>query len=492
MRILAPLSLWLATAVAVADARDAALPGNHPLAQAEAGELLVAELRCAACHAGVAHDPRFDKAAPDLAAVGFRVAPAYLQRFLAAPSSVHPGTTMPDILAPLPETEKEKVAEALTHFLVSQSKGAEPVAHTQQPDSPAGKELYHSVGCVACHGPKDAPGEGALSTAPDDAEDDEDEDDEGPARQPVRPIAVPLGHVAAKYSAASLSAFLFQPLRVRSSGRMPDMKLTPDESRAIAAYLVGDGPDRHDFVPKPELVALGAKNFREFNCAACHTLPGIEPAPLAGSLESADFTRGCLAAVSGRGPKYSVTPPQVQAIVASLQKKPETDSDTLVVAKTMTAFRCIACHVRDDYGGAPEEYNAFFTGTEPNLGDDGRIPPPLTLVGAKLRPAWLAKVLFDGESVRPYMATRMPQYGSVNLAHLPDLLHRVDVLESPALAIPPAENRTESEQALEKELRAWGRELLGDKGLNCIACHRFNGKPALAGARGTLLDGSDI
>ena len=71
-------------------------------------------------------------------------------------------------------------------------------------------------------------------------EDDEDEDKTLNAKKTIKPIAVPLGHVAAKYSAKSLGEFLFQPLRVRSSGRMPDMKLTPAESLAIAGYLVGE------------------------------------------------------------------------------------------------------------------------------------------------------------------------------------------------------------------------------------------------------------
>ncbi len=71
----------------------------------------------------------------------------------------------------------------------------------------------------------------------------------------------------------------------------------------------------------------------------------------------------------------------------------------------LTAFRCLACHVRDDYGGVHDEHNPFFVGSELKLGDDGRIPPPLTLMGAKLQPNWLKKVLFDGESVRTYMAT---------------------------------------------------------------------------------------
>ncbi len=42
--------------------------------------------------------------------------------------------------------------------------------------------------------------------------------------------------------------------------------------------------------------------------------------------------------------------------------------------------------------------------------------------------------------------------------------------------IPKPEIRDEHEREREKLLRAAGRELLGDKGLNCVACHNFNGK----------------
>jgi len=150
----------------------------------------------------------------------------------------------------------------------------------------------------------------------------------------------------------------------------------------------------------------------------------------------------------------------------------------VTLAKTLTVFRCIACHVRDDYGGVPEAYSPFFIGSEQKLGDDGRTPPPLTLIGAKLQPVWLKKVLFDGESVRHYMATRMPQYGSANLQHLPAVFARLDVINSKPLNIPSAERRSESERNREKLLRAGGRELLGDTGLNCVACHIFNGKAA--------------
>ena len=468
------LLIWLAMTSAVVAAGDSALPGNHPLTQAQAGELLIAELRCTACHAADRSNAILEKSAPDLSEAGSRIAPEYLRKFIAAPSAIHPGTTMPDMLSSQEEAERDRITEALTHFLIAQSKG---VFTSQAPDAvdrEHGKQLFHSVGCVACHGPREMIDTSVPTSKPQD-----DFDDDPPVISPQKtfdPVQVNLGHVAGKYSVKSLSEFLFQPLRVRPSGRMPDMKLTPDEALAVAGYLAGE---RNHIVldPQDALVAQGREYFQKLNCTACHQLPGITPAPLIGSLKSANLTRGCLSAASGRSPQFHLNGGQVQAIIASLQSTPEADSDSLIVASTLTRFRCIACHVRDDFGGVPQVYDPYFIGSEVKMGDDGRIPPPLTLVGAKLQPAWMKKVLFDGESVRPYMATRMPQYGVTNLQHLPEAFARLDLLEGRDLKIPNPESRTEKDREQEKLLRAAGRELLGDKGLNCVACHNFNGKP---------------
>jgi mono/diheme cytochrome c family protein len=479
MRVFVLVTSSLVVANALAFAGDPALPGNHPLTQSQAGDLLIHELRCAACHEGLSASFLSEKTAPDLAEAGARIAPEYLRRFLASPASAHPVTTMPDVLVTRPEVERDKIAEALTHFLVAQSKTRFDANRPEQLDRQAGKTLYHSVGCVACHGPREAVAHAPAATQPKD-EDDEDEDPQAKAKRAIKPIAVPLGHVAAKYSTKSLSEFLYQPLHVRTSGRMPDMKLTPAESQAIAGYLMGAQPlAATALLPQKSLVDLGKKHYQELNCAACHSLPGMAPARRLGAFKNADSSRGCLSKTHVRGPQFELDDAQSDAIIAALrQESHKPDSDQLVVAKSLTAFRCNACHVRDDFGGVPETYNAFFVGSEQKLGDDGRIPPPLTLVGAKLRPAWLKKVLFDGESVRSYLSTRMPQHGSSNLEHLPSVLARLDVLKSKEMNIPNPESRSEGEREREKLLRAGGRELLGDKGLNCIACHSFNGKSA--------------
>jgi mono/diheme cytochrome c family protein len=477
---------WLASvqlvSIACAEGTGAALAGKHPLTQAQAGDLLIAELRCAACHSGLQRDARLDKLAPELTQVGARISADYLRRFLASPSSIHPGTTMPDMLAGRSDSEKADTAEALTHFLVAHS----GTAFLDEPhptlDLEAGRDLYHTVGCVACHGPRDQPTDAPrLAERVADADDDSDSAldlENAPATFAATEIS--LAHVSQKYSVDSLSEFLFQPLKVRASGRMPDMKLTPAESLAIAGYLIGERPvAQPPFTPQAALVTQGKALFLELNCSACHALGGMEPAPLlSNNLRGADFSRGCISESMGASPHYQLTAAQRGAIIAGLREESKDDSDQTAVAKTLTALNCIACHIRNDFGGVHADHNPYFTTSEKNLGDDARIPPPLTLVGAKLQPLWMKKVLFDGESVRPYMHTRMPQYGAANVGHLPELFGRLDEFEGVELTIPSPENPGQRER--EKLLRAAGRELLGDKGLNCIACHNFNGKPSPA------------
>ncbi len=445
---------------------------RHPLTQSEIGDVLAGEFRCAACHTAREQDRFLEKSAPDLSDVGARVSPDYLRRFLASPETTQPGTSMPNMMASVTEAKRDEIAQALTHFLVSQSKSTFQPGLPADADAELGKELFHSVGCVACHSPKEL--------IESDQPNEEDPIETTPVPSPTLPrLGANLDAVANKYSHRSLSDFLYQPTRVRSSGRMPDMKLSTSETHSLAAYLLGEQTQRSEpLQPDARLVDMGKAYFQDLNCAACHKLGDTEPAPKRVALKDADFSRGCLTQTTTNSPRFQFDAMQRDAMVASVKKESVGDTDSVTIAKTLTVFNCVACHVRDNYGGVSKDRNPYFRTTEKNLGDDGRIPPPLTLAGAKLQPVWLKKVLFDGESVRPYMTTRMPQYGETNLRHLPSLLAQTDILEPVDLKIPNPENNDKSIQEREKKLRAGGRELLGDKGLNCIACHNFNGKPS--------------
>ncbi|MGK0190622.1 MAG: mono/diheme cytochrome c family protein, partial [Verrucomicrobiales bacterium] len=526
--------------------------------------------------------------------------PDYLERFIAAPHDVKPGTTMPDILANVADFEKRGIARSITHFLVSLNNG-EPFA-SQSPDAVAaeeGEKLFHSVGCVACHSPRDASGTETLTDR-----------------------SVPLGELEKKYSFTSLLQFLQRPHSSRPSGRMPDLRLPGDQIARIAHYLLqktqvpghlafttwrgnvwegldGDvqkeraglvddlslesfekgivhhqlairysgflmaeeagsysfhvrmnggnlsvngnpvidlppsnrrGPknvsgdvtlaagwNRFEFlyfhtgrdpqlsvemeepgidqqlipaslfsvseepIPTvapleidPELVARGKGHFEQLGCGQCHSdvpTKGGNFTPLA----QIKTGHGCLSDDEGT-PQFQLGEEQKNLIGQALEKITAASvlTDTQKIDKTLVALNCVACHDRQGVGGISAERNPYFTGTRESLGDQGRLPPPLTHIGAKLNSDFLSSVLLQGNRQREYLNTRMPLFGEKNVGQLIEAFEKVDRLEE--TKFPEIDQIRESKDA--------GYEMMGTTGLNCIACHDFNGQES--GGAGAL------
>jgi mono/diheme cytochrome c family protein len=581
----------LATAqVNAALAPPATLPGNDTAA----GRVLLGEMNCTACHAATKEQSAWitPKAAPRLNDIGNRLSPEWIAKYLAAPHEVSPGVTMPDLLGALPAADRPAAAEALTHFLLSQSP---PKARPQLPDRAAvrrGESLFHKIGCVACHAPQDG--------------------------KPAPAASVPLTNLSAKWRFEGLRRFLRDPLSVRPSGRMPAMNLSDAEAADLAHFLLRDtqvpanlevshfrgqirsledldsaepnrtgpakdfsiedagrdrggaarfagwllvdqpgdytlfltsiGPSRlaidgkwllgeeswerqrvngrtklrlepgpHaiavDFAPRGqkepslkvewegpgfprqaippaklrntkdavsppatfaldvEKAAKGREIYAQLNCAVCHeNKPAATPSP---SLAALDPARGCLAEKpSAKSADFHLTQPQrtaLQAAVADL-KKPgiAAPSPREQLAHTLATFRCTACHSRDGVGGVPTDRDAYFTSAGEDLGDEGRLPPRLDGVGNKLRRDAIADVLFKAAAVRPYLNTRMPQFGDANISGLPDLFVAID---RQAVEIKPSSDPPDVQREI-------GRKLIGTDGLSCVACHRFNRQPS--------------
>lgn len=565
------------------------------------GQVLIEELNCAACHQGDEAPTSASRISPRLSAVGGRINPDYLKKYLASPHGVKPGTPMPDLLASLSAREKNKVANEITHFLISLHEG--PPFELQAPDSVAashGNELFHSVGCVACHSPRDPDGRELMPNA-----------------------SVPLGDLSQKYSHRSLRDFLQRPHSTRPSGRMPDLGLPGKELDHITHYLLQDTrvpghlsfttwrgkvweglkgdvtPDKagqtDDFslthfkggngkVPQhtairfqgflnittpgpytaylemnggslllngkeivseapsdrrgikklagratlkkgwnaidftyfhtgrnaglkfelegpgfkrqaipasllatsdqpipvvkalkvdPDLAARGKAHFGNLGCVKCHDDVKAK-APDFPAFATLQNDQGCLSETSS-SPRYDFAPGHKELIAKALSSTSTTKlTDLQSVHKTLTTFNCIACHEREGLGGISPERNPYFTGTAEELGDQGRLPPPLTHVGAKLTKSWLKEVMIHGGRQREYLNTRMPMFGENNIGHLVDQFGKVDSLEDATL--PKVENIRESKNA--------GYEMMGAGGLSCIACHDFNGQKS--GGAGAL------
>jgi cbb3-type cytochrome oxidase cytochrome c subunit len=214
------------------------------------------------------------------------------------------------------------------------------------------------------------------------------------------------------------------------------------------------------------LATRGREQFGKLGCANCHDdlrIPA-RPGPAFARLEAG---RGCLSGATGPWPRFDLNAGQRESIARALPhaERPQLD-DRQQIDKTLVTFNCIACHERAGLGGIAPERNALFTGTQPGLGDQGRVPPPLTDVGAKLTPEWIADVLLRGKRQRNYVDAAMPQYGEAQVGHLVNLFGRVDRLE--AATTPRVADLQESRKA--------GRELVGTDGLSCIVCHEFNGQ----------------
>jgi mono/diheme cytochrome c family protein len=422
------------------------LHGKHPLDETQTGRLLIGELRCAACHEGM--DASNMKEAPDLSNAGARLTREYMEKFIADPAATHHGTTMPNVLAAETPEKRAAIAGDITAYLTSLKDGPAPAFPEAEIDPYDGKELFHSAGCVACHSPRDEA-----------------------TREVLKDGVVSLSHLPGKHLPAALGEFLHAPLAIRPSGRMPDMKLTKMEAHSLAAYLEGENKTKPAPPAEAARIDAGRKAFQTHNCTACHQPEkDANTPPLAAKhLAKLDLTGGCLSEKPGKAPDFQLSAAQRDAIRENLGIKRDEIAANDRINIHLTRLNCIACHVRDDFGGVSPKLDDFFHSTEESLGNDSRIPPPLTLTGAKLRPEWMRKVLYDGAVVRPYMKTRMPQYGEKGLSDLADLFAETDKLE-PLVELAPPERESQP------QMRDGAHDLLGDQGLNCIACHNYNGK----------------
>lgn len=293
---------------------------------------------------------------------------------------------------------------------------------------------------------------------------------------------------------ADLAMSLTEEFGVQGSGFSKPSSALPDE--------------KHEFVFDPSQVEMGRELFASLACASCHPLKQgdkpIESKWAAKPLNECRPAEGCLrrvdtahrkagAAVSSAAPKpdhrqraadhpphgdgvaaddtnpppdFGLTGSQREALAAALSVKSPTDPPNAEerINHAMTAFNCYACHARGGVGGPTPDRNPLFLTAIPEMGDEGRVPPPLDGVGDKLQDAWLRQVLADGAKDRPYMLTRMPRFAAPDVSALAESLVSLDQRtegEIPKLDEPPS------------RVKATGRYLVGDQALACIKCHTF-------------------
>ncbi len=435
-----------------------------------AGRLLLGELSCTACH--VSEDPQLlPKRGPNLDGAGRRYQVDWLRRYLASPSDVHPGTTMPDVLHGLGDDRRRKVVDAIVAFLSAQEPGfptlvstaGNPIAFEfwRKGNRDRGGDLYHQIGCVACHEPN--PGYPVAPYQGSDLEkllahlDPEEIEELGLAKSSGPVQSVGQGDLSGKHSLQSLTFFLLDPARTRPETRMPNFKLNPGEAADIVAYLIGRDPIAAQPPREMEdasLVETGRRYFVEFRCAQCHAADDLKPSVVAKPLVRLHLSgqKNCITAPQAGLPNFRLDSALSQAIrfalVSIVDQSPRADADSVRQSNSasqgnsvtqdraseaasaslrMMKLNCYACHERDQQGGVgPQRRRYFETATRVDLGDEGRLPPPLDGVGRKLNAPSLQKAVNGAMDVRPHMLARMPKFAAKSVAPLPTALTRAD------------------------------------------------------------------
>jgi mono/diheme cytochrome c family protein len=474
------------------------------------GRVQLTELGCVACHdagerGGVAA-PRREPIRLDRVAA--RASRDWLRKWIVAPQGMNPGCGMPSLFDPEQKKPGDRAdVDALLALFDSladeaAAAGAPPTADLAVDPSLAtrGRELFHETGCVGCHGPLEPPsavfGDDAMAKAlaPFDA-------------------PVPYGDLTNKWRLGELAAFLRDPKSVRLHGRMPSLGLDENEAMAIAHYLgsrfgvappaptvttlpaetpaaptqqapAASGAPAVAARPKidPAVAAAGKKVFVDRGCSECHSLGGpIEgPSTYSKPLAQLDLQRGCLAdatAARGTAPRYDLAAPMradLRAGIESVKRASGLVTPLDATQRTLAAFRCTACHERDQRGGVREPLLPFFKSrAEADLGDEGRLPPRLDGVGQRLQSPWLQKVVAEGVRARPYLWARMPAFGTDIGASTASGLAAIEGewrSDDPAASAAPI--------AATEELAVAGRKLAGSGGLTCITCHSFGTRPS--------------
>lgn len=433
----------------------------------EGGLLLMAELRCASCHeAPAAWRERLQPApGPDLSGVGSRLDADTLWLMVRSPQLRKRGTQMPALFSNA-DGDAEKV-EALVSYLQTLKRDVKPMPAG---DATRGRQLFHTVGCIACHEP-------ATDARPPGLPPEMDVEKPGNASHPIA--------LADAYDLHSLGRFLIDPLQDRPSGRMPSMHLSEQEAADLAAYLhvgraVEKAPERALLQVPPQTADFGREVFQAQRCNACHTTgqevrPVIPALPLA-QLQAATATN-CIAESPAPGAaRFGFNPLQLRALTLALKHvqtvalAPSTPQQR--VDWTLTRLNCYACHDRDGKGGPEDPRAAYFLSAAADgdaMGDLAKFPPTLDHVGAKLTRSWLERTLWGRAGiVRPYLAVRMPNHGQANTLHLADDLVAVDKDTLPTVELSDAG----------PDAAAAGRRALGPEDLDCASCHGVAGQPA--------------
>lgn len=399
------------------------------------GEWLFREMGCHGCHLvdGFEH---LDKAGPSLRRIAAKASPEWLVDWIEAPHSFRPRTRMPEFFL-----ERDE-AEAVTAYLLDSSlaDSLEWIASHPAPPGTAdaalvddGKRFAESLGCLGCHG---------LSA-------------DGYASQVAggKDTAPNLARIAEKTDARWIYNWIKDPRSYSETARMPHLRLTDREARAITAYLLTlseQPPAERDTelrarLASQEAVARGEKLIRTYGCFGCHPITGMESESRIGVElntmgskhveelffgDRLDIPHSWDAWVANKiltprtyetdriaqvMPEFGFDEADARALTVFLASRVDHKVNATYHAdnegraailkrgrELVSYYNCQGCHSFDGREGAIRKYYED---------DIDNAPPILEGEGMKVQPEWLFDFIIKPVRLRPWLSVRMPTFG---------------------------------------------------------------------------------
>ncbi|HTX35631.1 MAG TPA: c-type cytochrome [Bryobacteraceae bacterium] len=479
------------------------------------------------------------KVGPDLKEVRMKLRKEWIPVWLKDPHAWREGTKMPTFR--LDDNEIRAIAA-----FIWQS-GVQGTLPQQKPGDPEkGKEAFETRGCMACH----SMGEGAQKQGGTFAANLSREGEKANYDYLVRWVHNPRERTEpyCPYEKKDITEddykrhnlpFVFDlqhtkcpndghELQVEQETPMPSLRLTDDEARDIASYLMTRKRDNFSYADASYMDDPGLKNqglalVRFYGCAGCHEIGGLEEEQRIGTeltkegskpIERLDFALlGHQAEAEGwythkgffehklanpavydqgkekakqdrlKMPNFNLSKPEIDSVTTFL----EGSVDATVPARYFYAptdqrqdiidgwwvvrkYNCMGCH--KVHVGQTTTFDTLTRYQDPDWKDQK--PPTLIGEGARVQPGWLEGFLANPslsdtdtnrDGVRQYLKVRMPTFYFSD-GEIRKLVRFFEALSSQAepFIAEPTEPLTDQE-------RGMARALFTSEGAPCLKCH---------------------
>lgn len=451
------------------------------------GRRLIERSSCAACHVvpGFALDRR---PGGDLSAIGSKVRPEWLYRWLKRPFDYLPKSRMPDFH--LSDSEAATLAAYLLTFKneeleASAGSALESALLVADPGAiDRGETRYRESRCISCHAQE---GRGGV-VGPD------------------------VGKIGSKVKPLWLDAWIRDPRTFFRDSTMPRYGLSDADRTAIVSYMMSEfvdydsDPDETEeilaLLPEPNEAVMteGEGLYRHYGCGQCHSLSGLEirgefgadltqegvkdidqldfgDVPIERSLVSWLYNKMKTPrafAENSKMPDYRFSDEQARQVTAAVLSLTgdSVPPRYLPAAVTPREFKPAG-----SFGRILEKYQCLACHRIRGVGGD--MAPNLTREGSAAKPEWLEKYFTLPYTLRPIMTERMPDLGmakdeiGIVVTYL-TLVLADDTITQEIFSSPPDQATVEV-----------GKELFYGK-YGCQACHQVAQQ---GGYVGPLLDG---